>query len=194
MAETETHSWERRRNEQNPGQTGEGEKLEVRSGYVVAIDQFMLSNSQFLGALATSKDSNTTADVVKSYGGSLWSLTNGTYRVHRDPFQTVIIVAPSVSEEEPDFDALIAEHENMTLIGKVYVDTRCVVIVDQDLLFNEELIGDYISLRRKGADKPARDLLREHGAAVRYGFSNLGDELGVYRQGDNVAMWPDVVD
>ena len=171
----------------------EGEKLVITSGYLVAIDQFMLSNPQFLGRLGKEDDFERLISAVRAYGGYCDTIATGEYRVHRDPYQTVIVIAPLA---DSNFDTIIARHDEMSPTGRVFIDTRCVVFVDSSLLFNQELLSQYSELRMQGSDKQARDLLRDHGGAVRYGFATHGDDLGVYQiQNENIlALWPDVVD
>ena len=52
----------------------------------------------------------------------------------------------------------------------------------------------YKQLWFSGQDKACRDLLRDNGGAVRYGFQRYGDELGIYLVPDEnlVALWPDI--
>lgn len=174
----------------------EGEKLVITSSYLVAIDQFMLSNPQFIERLGNKGDIEHLISTVRSYGGFCAGLAVGEYRVHRDPYQTVIVIAPLVPDAESDFEAIISRHDEMVPVGRVFIDTRCVVFVDSDLLFNKEVLDQYAELRLQGSDKQARDLLRDHGSAVRYGFATHGDDLGAYQiQQENIlAFWPDVVD
>jgi hypothetical protein len=69
------------------------------------------------------------------------------------------------------------------------------VAFDLDLLRANKTIESYIVLKREAKDKEARDLLRESGAAVRYGFAGGSDELGVFMLSDGViGMWPDLTE
>jgi hypothetical protein len=54
------------------------------------------------------------------------------------------------------------------------------------------LLERYQQLWFSGQDKTARDLLRDNGGAVRYGFRRDGDELGVYQipGEDVICLWP----
>ena len=46
----------------------------------------------------------------------------------------------------------------------------------------------------RAAHKACRDLLRDNGGAVRYGFQREGDELGIYTIPDEnvICLWPDL--
>lgn len=67
-------------------------------------------------------------------------------------------------------------------------------MVDRELLDDSELLDKYQHLWFSGQDKACRDLLRDNGGAVRYGFQRFGDELGIYvlPDADVVCLWPDV--
>ena len=54
----------------------------------------------------------------------------------------------------------------------------------------------YEQYQSGGQEKACRDLLRDNGGAVRYGFHRFGDELGVYNIADEdiVCLWPDVAE
>ncbi len=188
------------------------ERLEVVSSSVLIIDQFMLGNAQFLERLNLPREAGQLDHAqlaVKDYGGCLFELDLGTYSVHRsvDSIVLAIIAVPARGNESSESMArangetiirhVISSKESFRHVGQVFVDTRCVAFLDFDLLRDSELMREYQKLRRSGADKPARDLLRQHGAAVRYGFQRKGDELGVYKGQlptgeDVVALWPDV--
>ena len=85
---------------------------------------------------------------------------------------------------------------NLRAISQIYVDTRCLVIVDAKLLADKSQLDEYQELRKSSKDKPARDLIRSYGGAVRYGFNRYGDELGVFRFSESniLALWPDIAD
>jgi hypothetical protein len=69
-------------------------------------------------------------------------------------------------------------------------------MVDRELLDDSGLLDKYQQLWFSGQDKACRDLLRDNGGAVRYGFSRNSDELGVYfiPDEDVVCLWPDVAE
>jgi hypothetical protein len=174
------------------------EPLDVTSGSLAIIDQFMLSNNQFL-SLITDDEAPKIEEVLKLYGGCGVELTPGHYRVVRNPYLPAMVIAPADGNSEwyelSDSDCLtkiMEQKEQMTEQGKVFIDTRCLALFDSSLLEDQSLVAKYRSLRESGKEKPARDLLREYGAAVRYGFQRLGDELGVYRLNEQIiAMWPE---
>jgi len=168
------------------------ERIAVESGQLVLIDQFMLANPQFIDKLIEiiDDDSGRKTDLIKFFGGQVVTLTPGTYRIERDPFAQSIIIHPE--DSSPEVEAL-AEQANSSL-GHVFVDTRCVAMVDRELLDDSSLLQKYQQLWFSGQDKACRDLLRDNGGAVRYGFHREGDELGVYSipEEDIVFLWSDV--
>lgn len=179
------------------------ERFEVRTGTVLVIDQFMIGNRQFLERVdAAAGNPTEIARVVRDYGGVSLALPNGTYRVHRFPERSFLFVVgegqDAASEEE--IESLIEDtwstRSVRTASGRVFVDTRCLVFMDVNLLIDGELRRKYMQLRREERDKEARDLLRESGAAVRYGFNHRGDELGVFALPEYhaLALWPDVIE
>jgi len=194
-----------------------GERLAVVSGQVVLIDQFMLSNQQFLapcgpllGARARIEELR---GVVHKFGGALIELEPGDYRVYRDPLAQTFAIVSTASDlgnleigigvslaTQRDIPRKVMEHflrerGVATPAGRVFVDTRCVVAFDLELLRDRETVAEYGELKRSNKDKESRDLLRERGAAVRYGFAPRGDELAVCRMPDGiVGMWPDVTE
>jgi len=177
------------------------ERLEVSSGSILVIDQFMLGNDQFLERLSSDDNIEST---VTDFGGCLVSISPGVYRVHRDPEHCFIVlyrigdegVESADDKDEPDFAELLSSREQCSAVGQVFVDTRCFVCVDATFLSKKELLEEYRSLRKRRKEKSARDLLREKGATVRYGFRRYGDELGVFKipDIDGLALWPDVVE
>ena len=74
------------------------------------------------------------------------------------------------------------------------IDTRCVAMVDRELLDDGNLLQKYQQLWFGGQDKACRDLLRDNGGAVRYGFHRQGDDLGIYSVEDEdvICLWSDV--
>ena len=157
------------------------------------IDQFMLGNRQFVDSISAPE-----ADLgacVRKYGGQLVELPEGSYEVMRDPIAKIMVVAPpqSISGEalQQYVDGSINDFESH---GMVFVDTRCLVVIDADALRNQELLDEYSSLRKAGDMKGGRDYLRSQGAAVRYGFNQSGDELGVFKHSSSevVGLWPDL--
>ena len=197
-----------------PQSQGNGrERLQVTSGLVVVIDQFMLGNGQFLErvrGLSLEGDQDAIRTSIEMYGGCLLKLPVGDYEVLRDPEQTIIAVKPMPSEgnvaeasEESEAEAtgsiledVMEAKGNLAPSHRVFVDTRCVVFVDAQLLTQSERLSQYRALRERGDEKQARDFIREYGGAVRYGFNRFGDELGVFKLPDEqtVALWPDVVE
>jgi len=175
-----------------PGTGNENERLTVRSGGILLIDQFMLGNEQFIDRLQKSSGTAELNQTVREFGGAHVDFPVGEYGVFRDPRQMVILVHP-LGAELPPLEGVRFQGEN---VGRVFVDTRCVVILDRDVALNPSLLNDYLSLRKQGREKEARDLVRTQGGAVRYGFSREGDELGVYLLNESglLGVWPDVID
>ena len=185
------------------------ERLNVSSGYLLVIDQFMPSNKQFLSMLpevdASDPDGWVRANAARireaaeQYGGVLLELTAGSWGVLRDPNESLFILARIESDdEEHDLaqakQAAMEARGNMAATGRVFVDTRCVIFVDARALADRVLLQEYGEMRSSGNDKGARDRIRECGAAVRYGFNRNGDELGVFKVDGVIALWPDVVE
>ena len=203
------------RRDDNPGeppfQRKQFEWLTISSGNVVVIDQFMLGNDQFFAALEGATGAQDRAKLtaaVGRYGGAVVTLSPGRWVVYRDPEENLMLVTKGATEEYPNrWDELIERVDvlgargNCVAVSRVFVDTRCVVFIDADLIFNGDLMQRYRELRRAGDDKTARDVLRSNGAAVRYGFNRNGDELGLFRLADvgeaeegSVALWPDIAE
>lgn len=184
------------RRKPNPRQAAESgnqrERIAVESGHLVLIDQFMLANPQFISKLLEIIDDEPTKkdELVNFYGGLVVNLTPGTYRIERDPFAQSIIIHPEEIQVETDGIAERASDE----AGHVFIDTRCLAMVDRELLDDSSLLEKYQQLWFSGQDKACRDLLRDNGGAVRYGFHRNGDELGVYvvPSEDVVCLWSDV--
>ena len=154
----------------------------------------MLANPQFMNNLLKVLDDGADAkdEVIKRYGGTVVELNPGTYRIERDPYAFTIVVHQS--ENVPDSESLIQRATQSH--GHVFVDTRCLAMIDRELLDDSVLLEKYQQLWFGGQEKACRDLLRDNGGAVRYGFRRYGDELGVYLvpEEDIVCLWPDVVE
>lgn len=213
-----------RRADQQAGagaQTGR-ERVEVESGRVVIIDQFMLANRQFLDRVDNLEQGNadpaaqTLRDIAAMYGGCVLELASGTYEVFRDPEQSIIAMSLRAVAEQPaedddsadqredspqqafDFQKILDSRHNLAPLHHVFIDTRCLAIIDARFFSDRENVDRYKSLRSGGRDKQARDMLRELGGAVRYGFNKYGDELGVFKicgengDPDVIALWPDL--
>ncbi len=162
------------------------ERISIESGYLVFIDQFMLANPQFIDRLKSVLDESAESKdaLVKDFGGSVVNLTPGTYRIDRDPFESTILVHQE--GERPDtqgFDKATAQR-----VGEVVIDTRCVAMIDRELLDDTSLLEKYQQLWFSGQDKACRDLLRDNGGAVRYGFQRNGDELSILTISDATAV------
>lgn len=177
---------------QAAGSGNKRERIQVESGALVLIDQFMLANPQFLAKLVENidEDSEVKDALVRDYGGTVVELSPATYRIERDPYAYTIVIHQD--GELPEAETLAEQASNN--LGHVFVDTRCLAMVDRELLDDSALLDKYKELWFSGQDKACRDLLRDNGGAVRYGFRRYGDELGVYNIPDKsmVALWPDV--
>jgi hypothetical protein len=187
---------ERKENTQNI-QNPTVERLKVQSGQIFLIDQFMFGNEQFYSA---KEKSNKLQEALSKYGGTEVCVENGDFVVLRDSRDRLILLAPEeMAESEGLLDDSISIGEfldglpqNLEQVGHLLVDTRCLIAGDVELFKNDKLVSEYKELRASGDHKKARDLLREAGASVRYGFNARGDELGVFSDGRVVALWPDV--
>ncbi len=186
------------------------EHLHLPSGKLAVIDQYMLGNQQFLSELRSGSSNSTLTPekidiAIGKFGGSTIQLEPGHWVVYRDPIEFLLLVSPRIGDaysipfawtdafsREQIFGPRLKEEA----VGKVFVDTRCIVFLDCNLLSNADVLNNYGAMRRSGDDKSARDLLRENGAAVRYGFNRDGDELGLFvlDQIGSVALWPDIVE
>lgn len=186
------------RSRRNPTQAAESgnlrERIAVESGHLVLIDQFMLANQQFISSVQAAIDSDPKEKdkIVQSFGGSVVEVDPGTYRIERDPFKFSIVI----HKEESELDEEALSKDGTKSKGTVYVDTRCLAMIDRELLDDSDLLIKYQQLWFSGQDKACRDLLRDNGGAVRYGFNRHGDELGVYIKNDAsvVCLWPDVAE
>lgn len=172
----------------------EHERIAVESGDLVFIDQFMLANPQLLERLQNSidEDPSVKAELIKEYGGCVVSLEPGTYKIKRDPFAFTIVVHP----ENKSVDTATLNEIATSNLGRVFIDTRCIAMVDRELLDDSHLLSEYQSLWFKGQEKACRDMIRDNGGAVRYGFQRFGDDLGIYVVPNEqiVCLWPDVVE
>jgi hypothetical protein len=184
-----------RRGHRDPRMAAEGgnkrERIAVESGYLVLVDQFMLANPQFISKLEEVMDKEPEAkdQVVADFGGVVIELEPGTYRIDRDPFDYIVAV---YSEGEQVGVAKSLRGSATQHRGDVFVDTRCLAMIDRELLDDSELLQKYQQLWFSGQDKACRDLLRDNGGAVRYGFQRYGDELQVYSVPgkDIICLWP----
>lgn len=86
---------------------------------------------------------------------------------------------------------MIGDKSDASELGRIFIETRCLVFIDAHHLRDPDLIHRYKELRDLRDDKAARDLLREYGAAVRYGFNRRGDNLGIFKLGqpDSFGLW-----
>lgn len=183
------------RQRRSPTQASESgnkrERIAIESGALVLIDQFMLANPQFIEKLETLVDAapEEKDDVIEAFGGTVVDLEPGTYRIDRDPFKFSIVIHSD--DDSPDIDELKAQEPEK--IGNVFVDTRCLAMIDRELLDDSELLSKYQQLWFGGQDKACRDLLRDNGGAVRYGFNRHGDDLGVFSVPSSsvVCLWPE---
>lgn len=166
------------------------ERIAVESGFLVLIDQFMLANPQFINQLSERMDADAEAkdEIIRKFGGSVVEVEPGTYRIERDPFAFSIIVHPEGVEGEIEEWMSRASSRQ----GELFVDTRCLAMIDRELLDDSSLLEKYQQLWFSGQDKACRDLLRDNGGAVRYGFQRNGDELEIHTiPGENVVcLWP----
>lgn len=159
--------------------TLQSEPVRIQSGQLLVIDQYMLGNPQFLEGLERSGGSPAH---VQDYGGLALEMIPGTWKVYRFARERVFLVCPeSVSEDEvlQAVDRLSAQGADEGAVGRVFIETRCVVFLDAELLRGAAITGEFSQLRRAGQEKEARDYLRQNGAAVRYGFDQECDDLKV---------------
>lgn len=151
------------------------ERIAVESGSLVMIDQFMLANPEFVEAYAEIVDEPLAKKVslIQRFGGLVVDVAPGTYRIDRDPYRYSIVIHP---EHIQGADASIEDGE---AAGTLYINTRCLAMIDRELLDDTSLLEKYQHLWFGGKDKACRDLLRDNGGAVRYGFSRYSDDLSV---------------
>lgn len=153
------------------------ERLEITSGKVLIIDQFMPANLQFVSLISSNESE--LASAAKKYGGCVFSLPNGIYQVWREPLKAEMGLRLNAQQGKKLEDTL--DSTQVLQIGTVQVDTKCLVFIDAEKLQDKPLITKYKDFRSKLMEKEARDLLRESGGAVRYGFSRKSECLGVYK-------------
>jgi len=183
-----------RHSRRHPRQSAESgnqrERIAIESGDLVLIDQFMLANPQFIEKMSAIVDESADIknDLIKEYGGKVIPVTCGTYRIERDPFAYTIVVHPE--SESPESPEIVKDATDT--IGEINVDTRCLAMLDRELLDDTSLLERYQQLWFSGQDKACRDLLRDNGGAVRYGFRRDGDELGIFQVpgADIICLWP----
>jgi hypothetical protein len=137
----------------------------------------MLANPRFIASLSKIIDEapEVKNEVVSQYGGQVIALDSGTYRIHRNPYKSSIIIHPEGVRGEDCEGDLSGSKET----GLVLIDTRCLAMIDRELLDDSALLERYQQLWFSGQDKACRDLLRDNGGAVRYGFSRFSDDLKV---------------
>jgi hypothetical protein len=159
------------------------ERLEVISGSVVVIDHFMPACPSFRKAIT---ERGLTCAVVE-FGGIQAPLVNGSYSVLRNPYSKQMLVCPLGSAGE-DFTLSTDKYEPL---GSVYVDTRCLIILDTQILGDPALLDQYRELWIDGSEgqKRARDLIRSKGGAVRYGFSRGSDVITAASDSERLALW-----
>jgi hypothetical protein len=161
------------------------ERIAVESGALVFIDQFMLANPRFFDQYSEIIDESSEVKdkLIKRYGGNVVEVEPGTYKIQRDPYaSTIIIHQEGESKETFNFS------EEGESVGEVQLDTRCLAMIDRELLDDSSLLEKYQQLWFSGQDKACRDLLRDNGGAVRYGFSRFSDDLVIkYSAEENVV-------
>jgi len=166
------------------------ERIAVESGFLVLIDQFMLANPQFIDGLSKLVDEapEMKNEIVSRFGGCVVELEPGTYRIDRDPFAFSIVIHPENMDESSSVDLDRATDKK----GALFVDTRCLAMIDRELLDDTSLLEKYQQLWFSGQDKACRDLLRDNGGAVRYGFQRNGDDLEIHQVPNEsvVCLWP----
>lgn len=185
------HRHGRRHPRQSAESGNQRERIAVESGDLVLIDQFMLANPQFIEKMSAALDESAEVkcDLIREYGGKVITVSCGTYRIERDPFAYTIVVHPE--EEQVSKGPEIVKDATDSL-GDINVDTRCIAMLDRELLDDNALLERYQQLWFSGQDKACRDLLRDNGGAVRYGFRRDGDELDIFQVPgeDVICLWP----
>ncbi len=177
-----------RRRQVNSG--NKRERIQIESGFLVVIDQFMLANPQFIEKIEAVVDEGPEKkdEIVAQYGGAVIEIEPALYRIERNPFTATVVIHQEGGLPSPDdLKELVSEE-----LAHVLVDTRCMAMIDRELLDDFDLLEKYRDLWLSGEEKACRDLLRDNGGAVRYGFQRLGDELSIYFDQDEnlVALWP----
>lgn len=161
--------------------SGRKERVSLESGRLVLLDQFMLANSRFYESIKKCVDNDEEIDdeIIYRYGGIILDVPNGIYRLERDPIREFICVFPEESKKN------IEDEEK---VGKVYLNTRCLALFDKEILDDLALLKRYREIWIQGDDKGCRDLLRDNGGAVRYGFSKISDDFIVSMKGGKVIV------
>ena len=138
----------------------ERERLEVTSEQIIVADQFILANP-----LLKELDAGQLKNKLSEFGAVCTSMENGTYSVLRNPYDKKVLIAPLGSSND-DFSFAA---DDLSLVGQVEVDTRCLIIFDASLLNDSEFMADYRKFWSEGVDgqKGSRDLVRSRGGAVR---------------------------
>jgi hypothetical protein len=159
------------------------ERISVESGFLVLIDQFMLANEQFTEQLSKLIDDDPAKKdvLVEDFGGRVVEIPRGLYRIDRNPYNLTIIIHPDGSDPSKVRSASLNS-------GSVFIDTRCLAMIDRELLDDPGLIEKYQGLWNSDQTKACRDLLRDNGGAVRYGFSKESDELSILLSEDKLAL------
>lgn len=165
------------------------ERISLESGYLLLLDQFMPACDLFLKDFEAVRDGTfeEKVEVIRKYGGEVVALEPGEFKIARDPYKFYMAIYPEKGEfSESELD------KTMKPVGEVLVNTRCLALVDWELLNDTDFLNQYASLWNSGKDKKCRDLVREAGGAVRYGFNRHGDELGVhvFKEASRVYLWP----
>ena len=156
------------------------EVLELSSGKLLLIDQFMLGNRELIDRVCDSLPEECQG-IVQKYGGFIVEQRGGKYLVFRDAKNRAIAAfSEDLAKLKPE--ALLREEivPGQESCGKVLLDTRCLVLCDFELLLRGELMDEFIALGVSNKSKQGRDLLRDNGAAVRYGFSKYCEDLAIY--------------
>jgi hypothetical protein len=177
---------------QNIGPISATEKLQISSGLVLFVDQYMLANSQFLAPLQSKSINNKNytelAEHLAKFGALVVPTKVGVYDVSRDPVERALAYYPENSENQKLDDLIVrAQARELLHLGKAQIYSRCMVILDISLVQDKELLQKYRELRQSFDEKKARDLLRENGAAVRYGFNFRFDTLEVFVEESNTS-------
>lgn len=171
------------------------ERLVISSGACIVIDQYMLGNKQFLDKIdliqgESEQDMKELSACIADFGGHFGDLENGDFKVFRDPYEKLMLLLPF--ENDSEIDRFLTSDEEYDMLAEIAVDTRCLVFADVAILKNKNLLSEYSKLRASGEEKAARDLLRENGASVRYGFSARTETLGLFnvKEKSVLALWP----
>ena len=119
-------------------------------------------------------------DATADFGGVFFHLPPGILTVFRDPYQRCLAVFPEFHAKSISSEGIRAEEETYEDVGHVIVDTRRIGIADISLCYKARLIQECREARKLGDSKSSRDLLRNAGASVRYGFDKRpGETLDV---------------